>query len=123
MKGLNTIVNPIKISEGGQLVVARHERRMFTEYNSVLGEPQFGSPIPYLMYEEATEGLARETLREVERILLNDTEILLEDLEVRLVPIADNGIENMLLEINYNFRLIIQPTEKINVRFFRIAEL
>jgi hypothetical protein len=123
MKGLNTVTNPIKISEGAELVVARHERRFFTEPMSVLGEPEWGSSIPFLMYEPATEGLARETLREVEEILLSDEEIALESLEVRFIPVKDNGQENMLLEINYAFRLRVEPSETIQVRFFRIAEL
>jgi len=123
MKGLNTLVNPIKISEGAELAVARHERMLFTEPFSVLGEVAWGSTIPWLMYEPATLGNAREALREVQDILSKDEEIIIESIEVRFIPTDIKGRENMLMEINYSFRMKAEPTEKINVRFFRIAEL
>ena len=125
MKGLNTTINPIAISEDAELVCSRLERLLFTDFGSVLGEFEFGSFIPGLLYEQADIGLAREILREAE-ILINSAEgrnILLENLYVNFEPYSSEGFENLLLEIGISFRMRSNPTETVEVNFFRVVEL
>jgi len=126
MKGLNTLVSPIKISEDAELVVSRLQRLLFTPLGTVLGEPEFGSFIPTLMYEPGEIGLAREVLRELETLITeNEPDIILEGLDVALDTLNDEGTEEGVLEIGIQFRMINaeNPEEKINVEFFKIAQL
>lgn len=126
MKGLNTLVTPIKISEDAELVVSRLERLLFTQRGTVLGEPEFGSFIPELLYEPAELGLAKEILRELEAVIIeNESEIVLEGLDVALDTLNDEGFEEGVLEIGIQFRMLNaeNPEEKINVEFFKIAQL
>lgn len=126
MKGLNTLVSPIKISQDAELVVSRLERLLFTPLGTVLGEPEFGSFIPSLMYEPAEIGLTREVLRELEKLIVdNEPEIVLENLGVALDTLNDEGFEEGILEITIEFRLLNaeNPQEKITVEFFKIAQL
>lgn len=126
MKGLNTLISPIKISEDAELVVSRLERLLFTQRGTVLGEPEFGSFLFDLMYEPAEVGLAKEILRELEAVITeNEQEIVLENLDVALDTLNDEGFEEGVLEIGITFRMINaeNPEEKITVEFFKIAQL
>jgi phage baseplate assembly protein W len=126
MKGLNIASNPIKISSDAELVASRLERLIFTPQGSVLGFPEFGSTIPFLMQDPIEIGLAREILREVEDLIVaNEKDIVLESLDVVLDTINDQGNEEGVLNIKIGFYMknVENPEQAFEAEFFRIAQL
>lgn len=126
MKGLNTLSNPIKISSDAELVASRLERLIFTPKGTVLGEPEFGSNIPFLLQEPIEVGLAREILRELEELIFqNEQDIVLESLDVVLDTINEEGNEEGIVNIRVGFYMknAENPEQALVAEFFKIAQL
>lgn len=91
--------NQIKMSTGEELIHSRLNRLLFTEQDSIIGNPNEGSLIPLFFYDPMDEITVKEILTETEYLITNYEPTLTLN-AVSVYTINDNGTYGIVIDID-----------------------